>query len=396
MNRKAFTLIELLAVIVILAIIALIAVPIVLNIIDDSKKSSQKESIKLYLDTVEKAIAKRQMEKPMFNPTECIINEKNIKCGEEEIEIDIQGEIPSEGIITFGKGMIINGINLKLNELYFQVSNGEVSEGSIEQKYALLVSDVDKNGEVSIGDKYIYQVNATTVFTFYVLSIEGENVNLIMDRNICSDGTAATASNLCMVAWYDDVDNPVNYSNDTNEFGPVTAMEGIYNATKNWNNVPDMDLDYSDEGHIADNSYGYWKVETTTSGIKITKKDDVEVTGPNNQTPVIVYEEGKSLKARLPKLEEVYNTGTDANHCHNNNGTCPAWLTNGLESYTGYYQENDHILGLKGYWLLSSSPGSADVRIVYYLGNGNTKSSTSNVITLGLRPVIAVPISNLS
>ena len=43
--RRGFTLIELLAVIVILAIIALIAVPIVIHIIDDSKKSSEKESI---------------------------------------------------------------------------------------------------------------------------------------------------------------------------------------------------------------------------------------------------------------------------------------------------------------------------------------------------------------
>ena len=40
MRSKGFTLIELLAVIVILAIIALIAVPIVLHIIEDSKKSS--------------------------------------------------------------------------------------------------------------------------------------------------------------------------------------------------------------------------------------------------------------------------------------------------------------------------------------------------------------------
>ena len=38
--KNGFTLIELLAVIVILAIITLIAVPIVLNIINDSKESS--------------------------------------------------------------------------------------------------------------------------------------------------------------------------------------------------------------------------------------------------------------------------------------------------------------------------------------------------------------------
>ena len=55
MSNKAFTLIELLAVIVILAIIALIAVPIVVNIIDDSKKSSNEESIKMYGKAIENA-----------------------------------------------------------------------------------------------------------------------------------------------------------------------------------------------------------------------------------------------------------------------------------------------------------------------------------------------------
>ena len=71
MNKKGFTLIELLAVIVILAIIALIAVPIVIHIINDSKKSSEKESLNLYIDMVEKAITKKQMNDPNFNPDRC-------------------------------------------------------------------------------------------------------------------------------------------------------------------------------------------------------------------------------------------------------------------------------------------------------------------------------------
>ena len=43
-NQKGFTLIELLAVIVILAIIALIATPIILNVVNDSRKKAAQDS----------------------------------------------------------------------------------------------------------------------------------------------------------------------------------------------------------------------------------------------------------------------------------------------------------------------------------------------------------------
>ena len=43
-KKKGFTLLELIAVIVIMAIIALIAVPIILNIIDKTNKSALKDA----------------------------------------------------------------------------------------------------------------------------------------------------------------------------------------------------------------------------------------------------------------------------------------------------------------------------------------------------------------
>lgn len=60
-NKKGFTLIELLAVIVILAIIALIATPIILNMINDAKKSAAKDSAYAYQDAAEKYVVMHQM-----------------------------------------------------------------------------------------------------------------------------------------------------------------------------------------------------------------------------------------------------------------------------------------------------------------------------------------------
>ena len=47
MNKKGFTLVELLAVIVILAIILVIAIPAIFNVIDDARKGSIESSAKL-------------------------------------------------------------------------------------------------------------------------------------------------------------------------------------------------------------------------------------------------------------------------------------------------------------------------------------------------------------
>ena len=326
------------------------------------------------MDHVQKMIAKKQMKDPTFNPSECEIkSEGKLLCGTKEIQIEMKGQLPKSGTIKFSKGMVVEGKNIELDNLFYQVKDDKVSEGTKEKvvsysDYITKVSDADNDGKV----------------------------NLIMDRNICgtndnNNGKETVEGRTCLIAWYDDGDT--NTSNDTNEFGPVTAMQGLYNATKNWNNVPDMNLDYTDEGHIANSSYGYGKIETTAAGIKITKKDGTtEVTRSGNLTPVIQYETNKPLKARLPKYSEVNGAG-----CTITDESCPKWLTNGLEQCSSYYPSNDHISGIYGYWTLSSNRGRSDgARIVYYDGIGNYYTVTSEASHNGLRAVITVLKSDLS
>ena len=62
-EKKGFTLVELLAVIVILALIALIATPIILNVINDAKKQAAKDSAYGYMDAVEKYIVSSKVYK---------------------------------------------------------------------------------------------------------------------------------------------------------------------------------------------------------------------------------------------------------------------------------------------------------------------------------------------
>ena len=55
--KKGFTVIELLAVIIILAIVALVATPIVLNVIDTAEKSAAESEINMIVNGVEQRSA---------------------------------------------------------------------------------------------------------------------------------------------------------------------------------------------------------------------------------------------------------------------------------------------------------------------------------------------------
>ena len=111
MKRNAFTLIELLAVIVILAIISLIAVPIIIHIIDDSKKASNIENIKLYAEAIELSIAKNQMlnnniilGKYKSDDDHYIVNYKNIN---QKIIVDYNGpQIKCDFIKIYSNGKV--------------------------------------------------------------------------------------------------------------------------------------------------------------------------------------------------------------------------------------------------------------------------------------------------
>lgn len=121
--KKGFTLIELLAVIVILAIIAVIATPVVLGIINDSKKSATVRSAEFYLDAAISSIMKENIDTSgSFNPSTCMINtEGNISCdgGNTPILVEVDGQKP-----VSGEFMLDNG---KIEDVTLIFDNGTVS-----------------------------------------------------------------------------------------------------------------------------------------------------------------------------------------------------------------------------------------------------------------------------
>ena len=370
MKKQGFTLIELLAVIVILAIIALIAVPIVIHIINDSKKNSEEESLKLYQDAVQKAIARKQLEDSSFNPSECKINNGNLDCNGVIIEVEMKGKRPEKGTIII-EGNKVSLKNIKYNEkIYYKES------------FAKLVLDLNNDNKISIGDKYTYKVNDNDTFNFYVLSMNSDNtVNLIMDRNICNDGTAnyTSGNSYCRYKWYALENN--------NTYGPVTAMQELYDGTKEWDNVPTIELNYTDEANKTVEDKGYTSVITANGIATITGKPTTNTTTINTSS--------SPLKARLPKESEIIEAG-----CTTNSGSCPIWLMKNLQ-YSNVANDkysinnNSEIYqNIIGYWLLSSNSGYfADACNVY--SSGRVRGIGTTYVGFGIRPVITVPLSDL-
>ena len=397
LNKKAFTLIELLAVIVILAIIALIATPIVIDIISDTKESSMLRSAEFYLDGVEFSVASaklnnRTIKDGVYNilengnicledydetTKECKDNDSN--SDNNELEVEVNGEKPNRGVITVTNGEI-SGISLNLgNKDIVKNEKGELVYPKTFSEVCT-AKTVATEGAYTPGDKYECKVKEEMEeefengYVFYVLSTQnaaGEiitetttdktvvSVNLIMDRNINSDGTPITKKILetdkdanggiyNMVEWVSktDYNDDTNYgSNGNNNKGPITAMNFLNKATSSWSNISNLNITYDDEGeHFT----GF-----TLNG-----------------------------KARMPYKSEVssYDSTNKTN----------AYLYDYLNSYNSI--QTNTISGILGYWTLS--PIAEDSYSAWYVDFYGYVDS-SNVDTdgdYGVRPVINVKL----
>ena len=128
MNKKGFTLMEWLAVVVVLAIIALIAVPIILNVIEKSKQSSAVDSAYGYLNAIEKYTVLNQVDNVKYpynikNGTWDVIDETNGVLGLNNL-IMLKGEKPISGEVTINKKGLVTRAEIVINGYNVICENG--------------------------------------------------------------------------------------------------------------------------------------------------------------------------------------------------------------------------------------------------------------------------------
>src|SRR5574344_894751 len=140
MNKKGFTLLELLAVIVVLAIIALIVTPFVTKAINQAKEGSSKNSAQGILEAADIYYGTKILNKDEdFNGVTFTFLNGNVTKSDNNLpDFTFKGEKPISGTVT----MDINGVatinNLKFGDYYCSGSTKEKvicsKEQTIEQE----------------------------------------------------------------------------------------------------------------------------------------------------------------------------------------------------------------------------------------------------------------------
>lgn len=146
MRKKGFTLIELIAIILILGILLLITTPIISKLVSQAKEESIKISVLEYIDAVEKMISLR------------ILNGENIpSCytvSSLESIINIKGTKPSKGIVIINSDGEVKSASLCVNNYKVDYIDEKVTINKGISCSEMVDTDLDCDLAISIRDEY--------------------------------------------------------------------------------------------------------------------------------------------------------------------------------------------------------------------------------------------------
>lgn len=369
MNNKGFTLIELLAVIIILSLLALITSTAVTNLVKDSKKDLYNTQIELIKSAAEVWGADNL--KVLPENGECkyltlkelkgyglldssVINPKTNEEFSDDLKIKISGNLTDYGTMSYIYEVDSTDVST-CDSIYPTICTGVTSE--------IKTSGNVPNGLYNSGDEYICEVKPGTSYHFFVVSTDENKVNLILNNNVYynsdSDTGLANSTNPGAVAWYA---TEVNSS-----YGPVAAMQYLYNATKDWINIPALTYEYYDS-EIRGNGTGYTSFKSKNGVATITSATEPIVES-------IIGTPSQPLRARMP----IFSSETAKTELKSKADAPYLYDTQG---------------GSNGYWTLSTfSPSQA--YIVIFFAQKDVIASQLNA-SMGVRPVISIPKYNIS
>ena len=283
-NRKGFTLVEVLAIIVILGLIAVITIPIIDETLKKAKRNAAKDSAHGLTEVAKQYYYK--LEEATDEPVNYTCDFKN-KCS----ELDIEGARPTSGAIRIDSIGLVSG-EVTFNEKYtFCIYKNNVYDGPCEKQASLTLADEVKKSGIHIynpdGTVDTNQISTcirfdvvvktgTTAIPFCVIDETETTVTLISRNKVGTDSK-----------WG---------GNTQNNQGPNTILTNLLEETKDWDKVSVISSYTYDDTAGGTKSYGY-KTLSIDSGIAtITKRDNTTET---------IGDSSNKFRARLITYEEV-------------------------------------------------------------------------------------------
>ena len=288
-KKNAFTLIELLAVIVILAVILVIAIPRILDVIETSKKDSFKNAAQLIADSAEKKKASDKL----LDKDEEITCKDVAKISDEDyasciISFDSDGiaKVSITGKGKFDGLKITNGT--KENAEVKEITKPTYGMKAVEYITNLLEYDGEGLKKDNTSDQNIryYGSNPNNYVSFNnelwrIIGVFGDNVKLIRSESLGSlswDSSESSINGGCGVNEWSQADLK-NYLNTMYYGGTsVTCYNGQNNQTTT---CPTGTIDETSKGLIDYHTWntGAIEYETTTDTIKFYKAERGRLNG---------------------------------------------------------------------------------------------------------------------
>ncbi len=220
MKKKGFTLIELLAVIVILAIIALITVPVVIKIINNSKKGAAEDSAYGVVEAAKLFWMSNQVDFVNNNSDVTFTCGSNGECTSTftgtTTALEISGTKPTGGSVKIKNGAI-SVINLQFGEYY-------CNKAKTEEKISCGTNEAE-----------VPQEDLT-----YTISFETDGGTIMLPKVVEPGDTLGTVSNprkigYTFTGWIDGESNPVTSSTPITSDITLYAQYEIKNVTVTFN-----------------------------------------------------------------------------------------------------------------------------------------------------------------
>ena len=358
MKRKGFTLVELLAVIVILAVILTIAVPAVKKTVDSAKKKSAENDARMIKNIAEKYYT------------------RNLDKDEEITGVDLStdtlsysGEKPTKGYLYFTEDGIAYG-KMYINGYCVEVKSDGTNTSEKVSIDDCNIADISTGGNTSGGNQ---GGSGSTEVTKTYTNGEVVYYNPVTNTKCnSSEAVSTTGTKEGCMRWYaflDDVDSSIklllNHNIDVN-CSSSTRLTTLQSSISSWDS----------------------SVKNTARLIEAS--EIVKMTGFSNWTDNAEDFSGYYLHNN--STSTVYKGSAGTNKY--------SWLFDNTDSCTTYgCNVANSTLQAAGYWTNTKpSPGDAGSCTAWYIDNSGKITllyGTDWGVSVGIRPVIEVSKSKL-